>query len=348
MSLSVAEDTSRLEAQTAAAAAQPGVSPIAWLNRLMTRLGFQEAPTMRGVLEKALDEASHGGLTLAPPQRDMLLRTMRFGELRVDDVMVPRADIIAIDEDATLGELLAEFRRAEHSRLPVYHETLDDLRGMVHVKDLVAWIVDTAQGRPIGDTPSSADANTVLASLTSEQLVKVDLSLPVKSVKFRRTALFVPPSMPAINLLLRMQSTRVHLALVVDEYGGTDGLVSIEDLVEQIVGYIEDEHDDEVEGLIVDDPVAGLIVSARAPIADLEARLNAKLVEEDMIDEIDTLGGLIASLAGRVPVRGELIPHPAGLEFQVLEADPRRVRKVKVIDRRTPGATPLGSSAEHG
>ncbi len=344
----MAEDTSRPEVQTAADVAQPGVSPIAWLNRLMTRLGFQEAPTMRGVLEKALDEASHGGLTLAPPQRDMLLRTMRFGELRVDDVMVPRADIIAIDEDATLGELLAEFRRAEHSRLPVYHDTLDDLRGMVHVKDLVAWIVDTAQGRPIGDTPASSGANTVLASLTSEQLAKVDLSLPVKSVKFRRTALFVPPSMPAINLLIRMQSTRVHLALVVDEYGGTDGLVSIEDLVEQIVGDIEDEHDDEDEGLIVDDPVAGLIVSARAPISDLESRLNATLVEEDMIDEIDTLGGLIASLAGRVPVRGELIPHPAGLEFQVLEADPRRVRKVKVIDRRKAADTPSGSSAEHG
>ena len=303
---------------------------------------------MRGVLEKALDEASHGGLTLAPPQRDMLLRTMRFGELRVDDVMVPRADIIAIDEDATLGELLAEFRRAEHSRLPVYHETLDDLRGMIHVKDFVAWIVDTAQGRPIGEAPACGDSDTV-AGKPDERAAGQGRSFAAGQIRE------VPPHgavRPAIDAsdqsAARMQSTRVHLAMVVDEYGGTDGLVSIEDLVEQIVGDIEDEHDEDDEGLIVDDPVSGLLVSARAPIADLEARLNAKLVEEDMIDEIDTLGGLIAALAGRVPVRGELIPHPSGLEFQVLEADPRRVRKVKVIDRRKAGDTPSGSSAEHG
>ena len=344
----MAEDISRSDAHATDGNSPSTVSPIAWLNRLMTRLGFQEAPTMRGVLEKALDEASHGGLTLAKPQRDMLLRTMRFGELRVDDVMVPRADIIAIDEGATLGELLAEFRRAEHSRLPVYHETLDDLRGMIHVKDLVAWIVDTAHGRSGGDGPTPSDPNAVLASLTSEQLAKVDLSLPVRSVKIRRTVLFVPPSMPAINLLLRMQSTRVHLALVVDEYGGTDGLVSIEDLVEQIVGDIEDEHDEGEEGMIVEDPALGLLVSARAPIGDLEERLGLKLVEEDMADEIDTLGGLIATIAGRVPVRGELIPHPGGLEFQVLEADPRRVRKVKVIDRRVSKEPPSSNSAEHG
>jgi CBS domain containing-hemolysin-like protein len=344
----VAEDTSSRPEVAAPEASPPSVSPIAWLNRLMTRLGFQEAPTMRGVLERALDEASHGGLTLAPPQRDMLLRTMRFGELRVDDVMVPRADIIAIDENATLGELLAEFRRAEHSRLPVYHETLDDLRGMVHVKDLVAWIVDTAQGRQPVEPNGSGDPHGVLASVTSEQLAKVNLSLPVKAVKFRRSVLFVPPSMPAINLLLRMQSTHVHLAMVVDEYGGTDGLVSIEDLVEQIVGEIEDEHDEDDEGLVVDDPALGLVASARAPIAELEARLGVTLVEAEMAGEIDTLGGLIATIAGRVPVKGELIPHPAGLEFQVLEADPRRVRKVKVIDRRETASEPMSSSAEHG
>jgi CBS domain containing-hemolysin-like protein len=344
----MADDPAARAEAAAAKESQAGVSPIAWLNRLMTRLGFQEAPTMRGVLERALDEASNGGLTLAPPQREMLLRTMRFGELRVDDVMVPRADIIAIDETATLGELLAEFRRAEHSRLPIYHETLDDLRGMVHVKDLVAWIVDTAQGRQPAEPNGSHDTSAVLASVTSEQLARVDLSLPVKSVKLRRSVLFVPPSMPAINLLLRMQSTRVHLAMVVDEYGGTDGLVSIEDLVEQIVGDIEDEHDEGDEGLLVDDPALGLIASARAPISELETRLGVTLADADVAEEVDTIGGLVATMAGRVPVRGELIPHPAGLEFQVLEADPRRVRKVRVIDRRAATAEPTSDTTEHG
>ena len=331
----VDDNISKTEA-TNGDASSSGGSPAGWLNRLMTRLGFQEAPTMRGVLEKALDEASHGGMTLAPPQRDMLLRTMRFGELRVDDVMVPRADIIAIDESATVAELLAEFRKAEHSRLPVYHETLDDLRGMVHIKDVVAWIIDTARGPyPTEGSNGSGDPDATLASLTGERLAKLDLSLPVKSIKVRRSVLFVPPSMPALNLLLRMQSTRVHLAMVVDEYGGTDGLVSIEDLVEQIVGDIEDEHDEGDEGLIVVDPSGGVIASARAPIVDLEARYSVKLVEPDMVGEVDTLGGLVATLAGRVPVRGELIPHPCGLEFQVLEADPRRLRKVRVLDRRS-------------
>ena len=346
----MADENPSSSVATSADGAAPGVSPIGWLNRLMTRLGFQEAPTMRGVLEKALDEASHGGLTLAKPQRDMLLRTMRFGELRVDDVMVPRADIIAIDETATMGELLAEFRRAEHSRLPVYHETLDDLRGMVHIKDVVAWIIDTARGAaPEAGGTVASDPDAVLASLTGEQLAKLDLSLPVKALRIRRTVLFVPPSMPALNLLLRMQSTHVHLALVVDEYGGTDGLVSIEDLVEQIVGDIEDEHDEDDEGLIVDDPVAGVIASARTPIADLEARYAMKLVEPDMEGEVDTLGGLIGTLAGRVPVRGELIPHPAGLEFEVLEADPRRVRKVRIVDRRAaPVAESGAGTIEHG
>ncbi|MEZ5926178.1 MAG: hemolysin family protein [Hyphomicrobiaceae bacterium] len=346
----VDESASKQDGGYAADPPSQGVSPIGWLNRLMTRLGFQEAPTMRGVLEKALDEASHGGLTLAPSQREMLLRTMRFGELRVDDVMVPRADIIAVDESATLGELLAEFRRAEHSRLPVYHETLDDLRGMVHIKDLLAWIVDKALGRETTeiDRTVADDPHAVLASLTSAELARVDLSQELKSVKIRRSVLFVPPSMPALNLLLRMQSTHVHLAMVIDEYGGTDGLVSIEDLVEQIVGDIEDEHDDD-EGLLVEDPVQGLIASARAPISELESRYSVRLVDEEEAEDIDTLGGLIAIMADRVPVRGELIAHPAGLEFEILEADPRRVKKVKVIDRRKAGEiqAPLGSP-EHG
>ncbi len=179
----VDDNLSKTEA-TNGDASSAGVSPSGWLNRLMTRLGFQEAPTMRGVLERALDEASHGGMTLAPPQRDMLLRTMRFGELRVDDVMVPRADIIAIDESASVGELLDEFRKAEHSRLPVYHDTLDDLRGMVHIKDVVAWIIDTARGTATADaTNGSGDPDAAIASLTGEQLAKLDhptaLDLPI-------------------------------------------------------------------------------------------------------------------------------------------------------------------------
>jgi CBS domain containing-hemolysin-like protein len=177
-------------------------------------------------------------------------------------------------------------------------------------------------------------------------LQNIDLSRPITTVKIRRQILYVPPSMPAVDLLIRMQSTRIHMALVVDEYGGTDGLVTIEDLVEQVVGNIEDEHDDDEEINIVSDPKLGVVAAARTPIEELEKHLALKLVPDDEESDVDSLGGLIFSMLGRVPARGELIHHPSGIEFEILDADPRRVKKVKIHPARTlPQSTKTSAEA---
>ena len=301
-----------------------------WLTRLRSRLGFEgsDERAIRDVLDKALREEGEGGKVVAPQQREMLLKILRFGELRVLDVMVPRADIYAVDEQATLSELVQVFQQAGHSRIPLFRETLDDLRGMVHIKDLVGWLVEqTTVGTAVAAVTAHSETPMHFAGI---DLTKADLSVQINATKIRKQPLFVPPSMPALNLFLRMQSTRVHLAMVVDEYGGTDGLVSIEDLVEQIVGEIEDEHDDE-EVLVQGDLQTGFVALARTPISDLEQQLGFKLVTDPKdAEDFDTLGGLVVALIGRVPVRGELIHHPSGLEFEVLDADPRRIKKLRI------------------
>jgi len=244
----------------------------------------------------------------------MLRRILRFGNLTVEDVMVPRADIIAVDNTLTIDELMRVFRQAEHSRLPVYHETLDDPRGMIHIRDLMSCITAEAE----------------LAGAERLNLGKVDLQRSIATMNIVRDLLYVPGSMSVLDLLPKMQTTLVHLALVVDEYGGTDGLVSIEDLVEEVVGDIADEHDVEDEPLIRTDPKLGLIADARIPIEDLEKHLQRELVSEEQEEDIDTLGGLVFSIAGRIPARGELVRHPSGIEFEVLEADPRRIKKLRI------------------
>jgi CBS domain containing-hemolysin-like protein len=244
----------------------------------------------------------------------MLRRILRFGKLTVEDVMVPRADIIAVDDSITIDELMRVFRQAEHSRLPVYRETLDDPRGMIHIRDLMSWVTAEAE----------------LGGAGQLNLSKVDLQRSIATMNITRDLLYVPGSMSVLDLLLKMQTTRVHLALVVDEYGGTDGLVSIEDLVEEVVGDIADEHDVEDEPLIRTDPKLGLIADARMPIEDLEKHLQRELVSEEQEEDIDTLGGLVFSIAGRIPARGELVRHPSGIEFEVLEADPRRIKKLRI------------------
>jgi CBS domain containing-hemolysin-like protein len=178
--------------------------------------------------------------------------------------------------------------------------------------------------------PPAIEEKSVDEGPTDLDFGRVDLSRSIASAKLRRPVLYVPPSMPATNLLIRMQATRIHMALVVDEYGGTDGLVTIEDLVEQVVGDIEDEHDVAEAAYIVDDPKLGLIASARTPIRQLEEHLGLKLLKQEEEEDIDTLGGLMFSLLGRVPVRGELVRHPSGIELEVLDADARRLKKVKI------------------
>jgi CBS domain containing-hemolysin-like protein len=232
--------------------------------------------------------------------------------------------------------------------VPLFRETLDDPRGMVHVKDVVRWLMAEALGRPAseGHAPSSAVRPAVPAGgapAAVPDLSRVDLSRPIVGARLRRSMIYVPPSMPAANLLIRMQSTRIHMALVVDEYGGTDGLVTIEDLVEQIVGDIEDEHDEAEAANIAGDAKLGLVTAARTPVRELEAHLGLKLLKPEEEADIDTLGGLIFALVGRVPARGELIPHPAGIEFEVLDADPRRVKKLRVHLPRA--GAPGGSQA---
>jgi CBS domain containing-hemolysin-like protein len=305
-----------------------------WLTALRTRLGLPGGQSLRETLEAALSTDEPGQDSFSAEERAMLLRLLRYGTLRIDDVMVPRADIVAIDENETIGRALQLFVEAGVSRIPLYHDTLDDPNGMVHVKDLVQWIVtfDHASEKPAADTPAASELATANGGVPPSLGLKISetaLNRPLAGAKVRRPVLYVPPSMPAMNLLLRMQSTRIHMALVVDEYGGTDGLVTIEDLVEEIVGEIEDEHDELDSDKITVDPKAGMIAMARTPVDDLESKLGVKLLPDDD-DDVDTLGGLVFSLVGRVPARGELVPHPSGVEFEVLDADPRRIKKLKI------------------
>jgi CBS domain containing-hemolysin-like protein len=306
-----------------------------WLASLRARLGLAGPPTLRDTLAEALKEADRNGTAFSSAERDMFLRLLRFGALRVDDVMVPRADIIALEETAPLAELLRVFRDAGVSRIPVFRETLDDPSGMVHIKDLLRFLMGAAPSGSAAAEPTAGAAAAATADLAKIELGKADLGRAISAARIRRPVLYVPPSMPAMNLLIRMQSTRIHMALVVDEYGGTDGLVTIEDLVEQVVGEIEDEHDVAEAANISEDPKLGLVAQARTPVRELEERLGVSLLKPEEEADIDTLGGLVFALVGRVPARGELVRHAAGIEFEVLDADPRRVKKLKIHDHRS-------------
>ncbi len=303
---------------------RPPEEEVSWFDRLLQTFGLGEEPDLRELIEDALARSKSD--TLSAQERIMLRRILRFGKLTVEDVMVPRADIIAVDDTVTVDELMRVFRQTEHSRVPVYHETLDDPRGMIHIRDLMSWITAEAEA-------GGADRL---------DLGKVDLQRSIATMRITRDMLYVPGSMSVLDLLLKMQTTQLHLALVVDEYGGTDGIVSIEDLVEEVVGEIADEHDVEDKPLIVSDPRLGLIADARLPIEDLEKQLGLALVSEEQEEDVDTLGGLVFSIAGRIPARGELVRHPSGVEFEVLEADPRRIRRLRIH------VPPAESKAEAG
>jgi hemolysin (HlyC) family protein len=269
--------------------------------------GQRDERTLRERIESVI--GGHAATEeLGPQARHMLMNILSFADQRVDDVMVPRADIVAVDISASLEDLLTLTREKSHSRLPVYRENLDEPIGMVHIKDVLGWMAAHPNDRG---------------------------SFDLRSI--RRTVLFVPPSMPARDLLLKMQSSRIHMALVVDEYGGTDGLVSIEDLVEEIVGDIEDEHDVAERASLIRSSDGSIDALARAPIEDLEDMLELTLVDRMEDDDADTLGGLVFSLVGRVPQRGELISHPAGIEFEIRDADPRRIKRLR-IHQETPSA----------
>lgn len=316
--------------------------------RLRNRFGRTRDVGLRESLEGAIEshEAQNPGETVGQEAKSMMLNIIEFSGLRVDDVMVPRVDIVAIDETDSMQELLAKFIDANHSRMPVYRETLDGITGMIHVKDFLRWMAarGTRKQRALkADKPEKVGK----APLPGLSIAATALSTTVKQAGLNREVLFVPPSMPATDLLVRMQASRTHLAIVIDEYGGTEGLVSIEDLVEVIVGDIADEHDTEedLEIKLVEEGV--YLADGRVDLSPLEERLAVDLLPEDEEEEADTLAGLIFKIAGRVPSRGEIIRHESGLEFEILDSDPRRVKRVRINARNvsSPSAEPAADNS---
>lgn len=288
------------------------------------------AGSVRADLKVVLEESAQTETGFSPEEVTMLKNILGLRERRISDVMVPRADIVAVQQEIAIGELVKVFEGAGHSRLVVFNDTLDDPVGMVHIRDLIAFMTACATVAP---TAKSKRRKPLASGL---DLRAIDLSMPLSAAKIIRPILFVPPSMPAIDLLAKMQATRIHLALVVDEYGGTDGIVSIEDIVEQIVGEIEDEHDEDEAPSVVQQTDGSFIADARASLEDVIAIVGNGFNVGEAAKEVDTLGGYLVTQVGRVPVRGELVPGPGTFEFEVLDADPRRVKKVKIHSGRIP------------
>ena len=312
-----------------------------WLTRVMRILFGWKAAATRADLELVLtaDQPESG---FSPAEAAMLKNILGLRECRIEGIMVPRADIVAVQQDITIGELVMVFAGAGHSRLVVYNDTLDDPTGMVHIRDLLAFMSARAVIEP---GAASADEKPPAADL---DLGKIDLSMPLAATKIVREMLYAPPSMPALDLLAKMQATRIHLALIIDEYGGSDGLVSIEDLVELIVGDIADEHDEAELPAVIRQNDGSFLASGRASLDEVRAVVGDEFDVGEAAQDVDTLGGYLVMRAGHVPVRGELVPGPDSFEAEVLDADPRRVKRVKIYrskDRRPASAPALAKPA---
>ncbi len=323
----------------------PSEQPEGWLTRVMRILFGWKAASTRADLELVLTtEQPQSGFS--PEEAAMLKNILGLRETRIESIMVPRADIVAVQQDITLGDLVKVFEVASHSRLVVYNDTLDDPTGMVHIRDLVAYMAARASTDAV-PAPADDNATELRATELGEQpqaaalnFANIDLSTALSAAHLVREMLYAPPSMPALDLLAKMQATRIHLALVIDEYGGSDGLVSIEDLVELIVGDIADEHD-EAEGPTVTRQNDGsFLANGRASLEDVRAAIGDQFNVGEVAEEVDTIGGYLVTKAGHVPVRGELVPGPEPFETEVLDADPRRVKRVRIYlrkDRRPAG-----------
>jgi CBS domain containing-hemolysin-like protein len=290
---------------------------------LFSALGLKSNGSARAEIEDAIAADEAAGATLSADERTMLRAILKLGDMTVDDVMIPRADIEAIDVESSIAEVVAIFRKSGHSRMPVYRETLDDPLGMIHIRDLMTWIADRALGPAVG----------VAGEKPRFDFGAVDLTATLEASKLVRPLLFVPPSMPARVLLKRMQASRTQMALVIDEYGGTDGLVSIEDLVEIIVGEIEDEHDIEEEPTVKQVADGVFVADARAELEDAAEVIGPDFKVGAKGDEIETIGGLVFAVTGRIPPKGEVVEAVPGYDFEVLDADPRRIKKVRIRDR---------------
>lgn len=301
----------------------PERSQESWIDRVKAALGLAEPVSVREELEAAL-RSEEIGAEFSVQERTLLINLLHMRATRVSDLMTPRVRIVGVDETATLGEVLAVFREMAHARMPVYGETHDDPRGMIHIRDLVAYL--GGEGEPFAD-------------------ITERLSLQLKDVPLARPVLFAPPSMPVLDLLVRMQAKRVHMALVIDEYGETDGLVTMEDLVEAIVGEIEDEHDTPEPSVIETQPDGSLSAAGHAPLHEVEARLGLPVNRTESTIDVDSIGGFVVAQAGRVPEAGETVEGPDGLTFDIVEADPRRIRRL--IIRRPAGLSgPVDPAAD--
>ncbi len=282
-------------APSPAAAEAPADRP-SFFERLAGLFRQKNGSSLREEIADALAETATDAESFSPGERAMLHNILRLREVRVEDVMIPRADIEAVEIGTTLGALLTVFEQSGHSRMPVYAETLDDPRGMVHIRDVLAHITKLARARK--------GRGTRKAAAPALDFANVDLTKTIGDLNLMRTVLFVPPSMLASDLMGRMQASRTQMALVIDEYGGTDGLVSLEDIVEMVVGDIEDEHDDE-EPMITQSGDGVYLVDGKAEIDEV-----AKLIGEDFKtgehgEYVDTIGGMVFNTLGRVPARGK-------------------------------------------
>lgn len=283
--------------------------------------------SLRESLEDVIENDDEVQHAFSPEEKSMIRNVLEFSDVDVEDIMVPRADIIAADKSTKISDILLIFSQAGFSRCPIFDENLDQPVGMVHFKDIMNWMVNGSAAKP-----SDTAGDSVL------QLNRVDFTQPIGELNIIRDLLYVPHSMLAADLLIKMQKNRVHMALVIDEYGGTDGLLTIEDLVEEIVGEIEDEHDDAELPSIVELDEHNFEADARLPMEELENFLKVDFLSDDRDEDVETLGGLVFSLAGRIPARGELINHSSGTIFKIIDADSRRIKRVKITLKSQPKA----------
>ncbi|TIP73768.1 MAG: HlyC/CorC family transporter [Mesorhizobium sp.] len=318
------EEDSSPSTTTGSFASEPSPAGPSLFDRVLGLFRQRNGTSLREEIADALAETASDAGAFSPGERAMLNNILRLREVRVEDVMVPRADIEAVEITTNLGDLLGLFEQSGHSRMPVYSETLDDPRGMVHIRDVLAHITKIARVRK-GRTTRKAAPATLL------DLAKVDLTRTIGDLTLIRPVLFVPPSMLASDLMGRMQAMRTQMALVIDEYGGTDGLVSLEDIVEMVVGDIEDEHDED-EPMITQTGEGVFVVDGKAEIDDVAKMIGEDFAAGEHGEYVDTIGGMIFNTLGRVPARGEVVQAIPGFEFHVLDADPRRVKRVRIVE----------------
>nr|WP_244636735.1 hemolysin family protein [Limoniibacter endophyticus] len=279
--------------------------------------------TIRDELTDALEEEESANAEFTPVERAMLANILKLREVRVEDVMIPRADVEALELQTTFGELLDRFEQSGHSRMPVYSDSLDDPRGMIHLRDVIAYITRNARVSSAPDLEAP--------TYRGLDLSRIDLAATIEATGIVRPVLFVPPSMLATDLMAHMQAARTQMALVIDEYGGTDGLASLEDIVEMIVGDIEDEHDQDDTPLIEENTDGTYIVDAKAEIDDVAEAIGEDFMPGENGETVDTIGGLVFNTLGRVPLEGEAVDSAApGFRFHILEADSRRVKKIRI------------------